>query len=93
MDPRVENCFLFRWTIRWIESLFLLRMFSLFFFFLNLDDGSNLVYGIMNFSNSKLASVDTCDSFVISMDDTTNLHLREGKTNIFNDFSFLYADF
>lgn len=91
MDPRVENCFLFRWTIRWIESLFL--MFSLFLFFLNLDDGSNLAYGIMNFSNSKLASVDTCDSFVISMDDRTNLHLREGKTNIFNDFSFLYADF
>lgn len=91
MDPRVENCFLFRWTIRWIESLFL--MFSLFLFFLNLDDGSNLAYGIMNFSNSKLASVDTCDSFVISMDDTTNLHLRERKTNIFNDFSFLYADF
>lgn len=82
MDPRVENCFLFRWTI-----------ISFFFFFLNLDDGSNLAYGIMNFSNSKLASVDTCDSFVISMDDTTNLHLREGKTNIFNDFSFLYADF
>lgn len=81
MDPRVENCFLFRWTI------------ISFFFFLNLDDGSNLAYGIMNFSNSKLASVDTCDSFVISMDDTTNLHLREGKTNIFNDFSFLYADF
>lgn len=51
MDPRVENCFLFRWVDR--------EMFS--FFFSNLDDGSNLVH-IMNFSNSKLVG-DICDSF------------------------------
>lgn len=51
MDPRVENCFLFRWVDR--------EMFSSFFS--NFDDGSNLVH-IMNFSNSKLVG-DICDSF------------------------------